>query len=209
LAESPGGALDKHTLSSLDLGCAVKQLIGGRPAQDQCGGLRCINGRWHTSEVAGTQRPVAGIRADHGHIGHTLAKLKSTHAIAKLIDFPDDIIAKNERRSQSRGLRIDVTADRHVCVFHTRGEHADSYLASAGHRQWRVNNLDHVGIAETPDLNNPIARLAHGSALTCGAAISTETEMPSLRRIKFTAKKCDVRYWPKADIGYCTAHVSG
>jgi hypothetical protein len=135
----------------------VKELVGGCPAQDQRGRFRCINARWHRGQVAGPERPVGGVRPDHRHIGYPVAELKTVDANAELIDFPDDIIAKDERRSESRSLRVDVTPDRHVGVLHTRGEHADSHLGCAGRRQGGVNYFDHVGIAEAPDLNNPVA----------------------------------------------------
>ena len=36
-------------------------------------------------------------------------------------------------------------------------------LARDRRRQGSVDYFDHVGIAEAPDLNNPVARLAHGA----------------------------------------------
>jgi hypothetical protein len=40
-------------------------------------------------------------------------------------------------------------------------KHADSHLAPAGRRQGSVDDLEPVGIAEAPYLNNPVARLIH------------------------------------------------
>jgi hypothetical protein len=59
------------------------------------------------------------------HIGRAVAKLKAAHAIAELIDFPDDVIARRERRTAVHGLRIEMAPDQHVGVLQTRGEHAD------------------------------------------------------------------------------------
>jgi hypothetical protein len=81
-----------------------------------------------------------------------------------------------------------VAADRHVGVLHTRGEHADSYLAWTGRRQGNVNYFNHVGIAEASDLNNPVAR-AHGPVpATRDPVLSRRNGGRSLRRIKFA---CD------------------
>ncbi len=33
---------------------------------------------------------------EHGHVGHAVAKLETAHAFADLIDFTDDIVAKDE-----------------------------------------------------------------------------------------------------------------
>jgi hypothetical protein len=37
-------------------------------------------------------RAIGSVRSDHRQIGHAVANLKAAHAIAELIDFPDDII---------------------------------------------------------------------------------------------------------------------
>ena len=113
--------------------------------------------------MAGLERAIGGVRLEHGHIGHPVAKLKAAHAIAELIDFPDDIIAQHERRPAVHRLRVEVAPDHHVGVLQTRGEDADSHLAPPGRRQGSVDHVQPVGTAEAPDLNNPVAGLSHGA----------------------------------------------
>ena len=48
LADGAGGSLHEHALSGLDPGRAVKQLICGRPTQNQRGRLRRIGISRHT-----------------------------------------------------------------------------------------------------------------------------------------------------------------
>ena len=96
----------------------MQELIGGGPTQDQRGRFRRINACRHAGQVAGAQRPIGGVRPDHRHIGHPVAKLKAVHANAELIDFPDYIIAKDEWRADGRSLRVDVASDHHVSVLH-------------------------------------------------------------------------------------------
>jgi hypothetical protein len=50
-------------------------------------------------------------------VSDTVAKLVSPHALAKLINFPDHILAEHEWRLQAHGLRIEVPPDGQVCVF--------------------------------------------------------------------------------------------
>ena len=57
----------------------------------------------------------------------------------------------------------------------TRGEHADPHLTPAGHRQGSVDNLQPIGTAELPDLNNPVARLFHGRS-PCSSAQGQEKD---------------------------------
>jgi hypothetical protein len=49
----------------------------------------------------------------------------------------------------------------HVGVLHARSEHADPHLAPASRRQRSVDHLQPVGIAEAPDLDNPVAQPCH------------------------------------------------
>src|SRR6266853_6200145 len=80
-------------------------------------------------ESVSPERAIGGVRPDHRHIGHAVANLKAAHAIAELIDFPNDVIADHERRPAVHSLRIEVAPDQHVGVLHARGEHADPRLA--------------------------------------------------------------------------------
>jgi len=43
--------------------------------------------------------------------------VKAAHAVAELIDFPDDIIAHHEWRPSAHRLRVEVTPDHHVGVL--------------------------------------------------------------------------------------------
>jgi hypothetical protein len=121
------------------------------------------NDRMSASSMKLTFLAVGRVRADHGQIGDAVANLKAAHAIAELIDFPDDIISQHERRPAGRGLRVEAAPDQRV--LHARGEDADPHLAPAGRRQWSVDHLEPVGTAEAPDLKNPVARLSHGRVL--------------------------------------------
>jgi hypothetical protein len=49
-----------------------------------------------------------------------------------------------------------VTPDQRVGVLQAGSEHADSHFVLAGVRQWSVDDFEAVGIAELPDLNDPI-----------------------------------------------------
>jgi hypothetical protein len=153
--------MHEHALASLHPGRGVKELVCGRPTQDQRSRLGRVDARRHVDQVAGPERAVGGVRPDHRHIGHAVAELKAAHVIAELIDFPDDIIAQRERGLAAHHLRVKVAPDHHIGVLQARGEHADSYLAPGGRRQGSVDHLKPVGTAEAPDLNNPVARLGH------------------------------------------------
>jgi hypothetical protein len=39
---------------------------------------------------------------------HEHANLKAAHAIADLIDLPDDVVAHHERRPETHRLRVEV-----------------------------------------------------------------------------------------------------
>jgi ABC transporter substrate binding protein len=151
-----------NALSSLYPGRAVKELVCGRPAQDQRGRLRGVDARRHAGQVAGPERAIGGVRPEYRQIGHPVANLKAAYAPAELIDFPDDVIAQHERRTAGGSLRVEVAPDHHVGVLHARGEHADPHLAPASRRQGSVDHLQLVDTAEAPELNNPVARLPHG-----------------------------------------------
>jgi hypothetical protein len=40
---------------------------------------------------------IGGVQSEHRHIGHPVTNPKAAHAIAELIDFPNDIISQHER----------------------------------------------------------------------------------------------------------------
>jgi len=169
LTDGAGGSLHEHALSSLHARRAVKELVRSRPAQNQRGRLRRVEARRHAGQVAGPERAIGGVRPEYRHIGDPVAKLKAAHAIADLIDFPDDVIAEHERRAAGGSLRVKVAPDRHVRVFKAGGEHADPHLASPGCRQRSLDQLEPLGTAEAPDLNNLVARLCHGR-IPCNSA---------------------------------------
>jgi hypothetical protein len=161
LADGAGSSLHEHALASLHSRRAVQELVRGRPAQDQRGRLRRVDARWHAGQVVSPQRAIGSVRPDHCHVGHAVANLKAAHPIADLIDLADDVISHDERRPAAHCLRVEVAADHYIGVFHTRGKHADPHLAPAGGRQGSVDHREPVGIAEAPDLNDPVARLRH------------------------------------------------
>jgi hypothetical protein len=137
-------------------------LVRGRPAQDQRGRLCRVNAHRHAGHVVRAERAIIGVGPDHRHVGHSVANLKFAHAIAKLIDLPDHVIAHHERRPEAHRLRVQVAPDQDLSVIEARGEYTDPHLAPAGGRQRRVDHLQTLGITEAVDLNNPIARLNHG-----------------------------------------------
>ena len=160
--------MHKHALAALHPGRAVKQLICGRPAQDERRRLRRVDAAGHAGQIFGAERAISGVRPDHRHIGHAITDLEAAHAVAKLIDFPDDIIAHHERRPAEHRLRVEVAPDHDVGVLDAGGEHADPHLAPPGRRHGSVDHFELIGTAEAPDLNNPVARLAHGR-IPCNA----------------------------------------
>jgi hypothetical protein len=144
LTDGASGSVHEYALASLHPCRTVQKLVRGRPAQDQRGGLRRIDARRHAGKVVSPERAIGGIRPDHRHIGHAVAKLKAADAIAKLIDFPDHVIAHHEGRPAAHRLRIEVAPDQDVGVLETRGEHADPHLTSPGRRQRSVDHLQPI-----------------------------------------------------------------
>ena len=112
-------------------------------------------------QAVSPERAISGVRPYHRQIGYAVPNLKAAHAIAELIDFPDNIISQHERRPVGRSLRVEMATDQYIGVLHARGEHANPHLAPAGRRQRSVDHLEPVGTAEAPDLNNAVARLSH------------------------------------------------
>src|SRR5262249_54973865 len=79
----------------------------------------------------------------------------------------------------------------HVGVLDARCEHADPHLARAGRRQRSVHHLELLGIAETPDADDPVARLArgrdaHSSADYLAGAVVTRFDRRRSRRTRLT-----------------------
>jgi hypothetical protein len=72
LTNGADGTMDEHALASLHLGCAVRELVRGRPAQDQRGRLGCIDACRHASYAVGAERAIGGVGADHSHVGHAV-----------------------------------------------------------------------------------------------------------------------------------------
>ena len=161
LAHGTGGSMNEYALSSLYMGGAMKKLVCGRPAQNQRRCFRRVNVSGHATNISGAERAIVSIRAEYGHIRHSIAKLKSAYAVTKLIDFADDTIAQRERRPAAHRLWVEVASDNHVRVLQARGEHAHPHLAARGHRQRNLDDLQPIGTAEALDLNNPVVRFAH------------------------------------------------
>ena len=99
-------------------------------------------------QAVSPERAISGVRPYHRQIGHAVPNLKAAHAIAELIDFPDNIISQHERRPVGRSLRVEMATDQYIGVLHARGEHANPHLAPAGRRQRSVDHLEPVGTAE-------------------------------------------------------------
>jgi hypothetical protein len=142
----------------------MQELIGGGPTQDQRGRFRRVDTWRHACHAVGAERAIVGVRTDDRHIGHAFANLKAAYAIADLIDFSDDVVAHDERRPAAHP-RIKSTTDCHVRVLYARGEHPDPHLASARRRQWSIDHVQPVGIAEPLDEDNSIARFSHPALL--------------------------------------------
>jgi hypothetical protein len=128
----------KHTLTALHPGGAVQDLVGGRPAQDQRGRLGCIDACRDPGQVADRKRAIVGVRSNYRHVGDAVAKLKIAHAVADLIDLPDNVIAHHERRPQPHRLRVQMTPDQHLGVVKARSEDAYPYLAGPLRRSART-----------------------------------------------------------------------
>jgi len=188
LADGAGSPLHERALASLDPGRAVQELVGGRPAQDQRGGLSRIDPRRHAGKTVSPERAIGGVRPDHRHIGHAVAELKAAHAVTELIDFPDNVIAHHEGQPATHRLRIEVAPDQDVGVLQTRCEHADPHLTAAGRGQRSVDHLQPIGTAELPDLKNPIVRLFHARSPAHGrkkSRSSCDTLLNSLDQRSF------------------------
>ena len=162
LTDRPGGALHEYVLASLHPGRSVQELVCCRPTQDQGSGLCRVNARWHVGQITGAERAVGHVRSDYREIGHAFAEPKTTHAVAKLVDFSNDVVAHNERWPARRGLRVGVAPNGHVSVLHARGENANPHLASRG-CSWRsVDDLQFIGIAIAPEPNDAVTQHFHG-----------------------------------------------
>jgi hypothetical protein len=134
LTDCTGSSMHQYALCSLYLRSAVQELVRSHPAQDQRGGLCRIDARRHRCQVARLERAIGSIRSEHRHVGHTVAKLKSAHAVAELIDFPNHIVAHYKRWTAGRRLRVEMASDQRVGVFKTRGDHPDPHLARTSRR---------------------------------------------------------------------------
>src|SRR5215468_1682194 len=77
----------------------MEELVGDRPAQDQRGRLRRVESCGHGRQAVCSERAIGGVRSDDRHVGHAVSELEAGHAIAELIDFPDDVVARHEGRT--------------------------------------------------------------------------------------------------------------
>ena len=55
--------MHEHALATLYPGRAMKELVGGRPAQDERGRLGGVEARRHAGQVVGSERAIGGVRA--------------------------------------------------------------------------------------------------------------------------------------------------
>jgi hypothetical protein len=120
LTDGTGCSIHEYALVALHPGCPVQELVRRRPAQDQRGCLRRVEARRHAGQAISRERAIGGVRADHGQIGHAVAKLKAAHGIAELIYFPDDIISQHERRPVGRSLRVGGAGSTRRCTARSR-----------------------------------------------------------------------------------------
>jgi hypothetical protein len=80
--------MHEHALTVLHPGRAMKQLIRGRPAQNQRSRLGDVNAGGNAGQIFCAQRAISRIGSDNRQIGHAIADLKPAHVVADLIDFP-------------------------------------------------------------------------------------------------------------------------
>jgi hypothetical protein len=161
LPNGAGRTLNENPLTRLHPRRPMKELVRRRPAQNQGGRLRRVNAHRHASQVARLERAIAGVGPDYGHVGDPVAHLIAGHALAELIDFPDNIIALHKWRPEKHRLRIEMTPDHHVRVFNARREYANAHLTPPSRRHGSVDHLQAVGSAISSDLNYLIACVFH------------------------------------------------
>ncbi len=103
---------------------------------------------------------MSGIRPEDRHIGHSAAQLKTAHAIAELIDFPDGALVHYEWWPPPHP-RVGGAGSPRRCTPRSMRVRAP-HRAPFGDRHWRVDYLQLAGTAEAPELNNPVAQLLRG-----------------------------------------------
>jgi hypothetical protein len=99
--------MHEHALASLHPGRPVEELARGRPAQDQRGGRRRVEARWHAGQAVSPKRAVGGVRPDHRQIGNAVANLKAAH--------DDDIMSQHERRPAGCSFTTDPRSVPRCC----------------------------------------------------------------------------------------------
>jgi hypothetical protein len=95
LADGGGGPRDEPRRRRIGLG----RLQAHRAVRSDRGRLRCVDARRHTLEIVSPKRAIGGIRSEHRHVGHLIAKPKAAYAITQLIDF---VRRHNEQQQQFR-----------------------------------------------------------------------------------------------------------
>jgi hypothetical protein len=165
LADGTVGSLQEHALVSLHPGRAVKEAGMRASSSRSVRPPTEVDARRHPGQAVTPERAIGGVRPEYRHIGYPVAQPKAAHTIVELIDFPDDIIARHERRPAAYRLPVAVAPDQHIRVLQTRGGHADSHLARTAVGRGSIDNLKPVGTTEAPDRDNPVARFSQGQIL--------------------------------------------
>ncbi|HEY6979415.1 hypothetical protein, partial [Reyranella sp.] len=69
LTDGAGGSLHEHAIAAPHPGGAVKELVRGRPAQDQRRRFCRVDARRQASQMVCPERAIGGIRPDDRHVG--------------------------------------------------------------------------------------------------------------------------------------------
>ena len=67
--------------------------------------------------MARLESAIGSIRSEHRHVRYTVAKLKSGHALAELIDFANDVVTHYKGWPARCSLRIEMAPDQRIGVL--------------------------------------------------------------------------------------------
>jgi hypothetical protein len=88
----------EDALAGLHLGLPVKELVGGRPGEDQRGCLRRIDPDRYAYQVVCIEVAVPSVRARNGERSDTVADAKTNGCRAHAIDIPHHVVTEHEGR---------------------------------------------------------------------------------------------------------------
>jgi len=122
---------DQKLLTLLNARDSMQELVGGHPAQYQRGRFGGVERGVDEDDLVGLQRAVLRVGSGHCQVGNALSDGPRSHAMPKLHDLTDEIVAKDERRLL---LEVGVLAfaQHDVGELNTCGEHLHEHLAGAG-----------------------------------------------------------------------------